>query len=51
MLAMGLGSGLIFLCHFAEGYVTGVDMLDICYVTFVTGVDGFAVSETSSVYT
>ena len=48
---MGSGSGQIFLCHFVEGFITGVDMLDICYVTFVTGVDDFAVSETSLVET
>ena len=48
---MGSGSSLIFLCHFAEGFVAGVDMLDIRNVAFVTGVDGFAVLETSSVKT
>ena len=48
---MGSGSGLIFLCHFAEGFVTWVNMLDIHNVTSVTGVDGFAVLETSSVKT
>ena len=48
---MGSGSGLIFLCHFAEGFITGVDMLDIHNATFITGVDGFAVLETSLVKT
>ena len=43
---MGSGSGLIFLCHFIEGFIMGVDMLHILNVAFVTGVDGFAVSET-----
>ena len=48
---MGLGSGLIFLCHIAEGFVMGVNMLHILNVALVTGVDGFAVLETSLVKT
>ena len=51
ILTMESGSGLIFLCCFAEGFITGVDMLDFHNVPFVTGLDGFAVLETSSVYT
>ena len=48
---MGLGSSLIFLCHFVEGFVMGVNMLHIRNAAFVTGVDGFAVLETSLVKT
>ena len=48
---MGSGSGLIFLCHFAKGFVMGVAMLHILNVALVTGVDGFAVLDTSLVKT
>ena len=46
-----IGKRFGFPFHFADGFITGATMSQILNVALVTGVDGFAVLDTSSVKT